>query len=208
VTRRFAIALCDLAGSVLPSECRQWRHAMRAELDHIADERDALEHAGGCVAAALGQRARDFDTRFTAGLWSAALVGAIFAAIHILCAARGIAVLRGAPDGFLDSLVRGGADAGLIASYERARPIVIAGLLGLGLTHLAGMAFLVRRDLRRFAYAWCAAVLIAILAVAIQLSVVWSADTLPSEFVAPLLQSGLLLMLLHWSRGRHRRICA
>jgi hypothetical protein len=207
VTEPLPFALCDLARRLLPPASRPWGDAMKAELSHIADRRHALDYAGGCLVAAAKARARDFDTRFAAGLWSVASVGAIFAYVHLACAARGIAVLRGARDGFLDALVRSGAaDADLLLRYQSARPIVIACLLGLGLAHLAAAWFLVRRDLRRFLIAWSAALLAAILAVTIQLSVVWSADGLPSEFAALLVQAAMLAMLLLWSRGRHERM--
>jgi hypothetical protein len=193
-----------MAGSVLPSRYREWGRAMKAELLHIGDDRAALDHARGCLVAALRERGRDFETRFAAGLWAAALIGALFASFHMLCATRGIAVLAGAPDGFRAALVRGGASMELLTSYESARPIVIASLVGLAFAHLAGAVFLASGHLGRFLYAWVAAAAFAILAVAIQLSIVWTADSLPSEFAPFLLQSTLLVPLLLWSRGRHR----
>lgn len=204
MTGRLAPALCDLAIRVLPARRKVWGEAMKAELHHIADGRPAVAHASGCLVAAARERARDFDTRFGAGIWSVALVSGAFAVIHISCAARGVRVLFGARDGFLDALVRGGrADAALVASYRSAMPIVIVCLFGLGFAHLAAAYFLFRLQLPRFLLAWCAALPIAIVAVAIQLSIVWSPDGLPAEFVALLVQAVTLPMLLLWSNGRH-----
>jgi hypothetical protein len=207
VTGRLAFALCALAATILPARRRMWGEAMRAELWHIADPRSALSHAAGCLAAAARERARDFDTRFAAGLWSVALVSGAFAIFHISCAARGVDVLLGRPDGFLDALIRSGrADAGLVAAYRAARPVVIACLFALGFAQLAAAWLLFHRQLRRFVITWCAALASAIAAVAIQLSVVWTLDGVPAEFVALLFQAAALPMLLLWSNGRHRRL--
>ena len=205
MTGRLAHALCDLASLVLPRRRKLWGDAMRAELDHIGDGRSAVAHATGCLVAAARERALDFETRFAAGLWSVALVTGAFALFHIGCAARGVRVLLGARDGFLDMLVRGGADMQLLASYQGARPVVISCLLGLGLAQLAAAWFLFRMQLRPFLFAGGAALLIATVAVAIQLSIVPSAAGLPSEFFAPIAQGLALPMLLLWSNGRHRR---
>jgi hypothetical protein len=50
--------------------------------------------------------------------------------------------------------------------------------------------------------AWSAGVLFAAVAVAVQLSVVWSLDGLPSEFIALLVQMLGLPLLLLWSQSR------
>lgn len=176
---------------------------MRDELAYIEANRDAVAHGFGCLAAALRERTLDFETRFGAGLWATALVGAGFACFHIVCAARGVAVLRGARDGFLEALLNNGADAGLVARYAAARPVVIACLFGLGLAHLIAAWFLSHGQFRPFLVAWTAALLAAALAVSIQLSIVWTADGLPSEFVALLAQAIAVASLLLWSNGRH-----
>jgi hypothetical protein len=204
---RFALALCDLAGLVLPRPRKVWGDAMKAELNHIGDGRSALIHASGCCVAAVKARALDFDTRFAAGIWSVALASVAFALFHITCASRGVDVLLGAPDGFLEALQRSGrADTQLVASYRSAMPIVVACLFGLGFAHLAAAWFLFRMQLQRFLFAWFAALLIAIVAVAIQVSIVWSPDGLPSEFFALLVQTVALPLLLLWSNGRHRHL--
>jgi hypothetical protein len=198
-----ARSLCNLAAWLLPARRKTWGNAMCEELAYIGAGREAIAHGFGCVAAAARERMLDFETRFAAGLWAAALVGAAFASIHLVCAAHGIAVLRGAPDGFLEALMRHGADAELVARYEAARPIVIACFFALGLSQLAGSWFLSRRRLRQFGFAWCAATLVAAVAVVIQLSVVWTPVGLPSEFVAVLIQALAVPLLLLWSNGRH-----
>ena len=201
---RLAAALCELAVRILPGRRRDWGEAMKAELAHVDAGGPALAHGGGCLVAAAKARAQDFDTRFAAGLWSVALVTAGFAAFHLQCAARGIAALNGGRDGFLEALLRGGADADLVASYRSAMPAVIACFIALGLVHAVAAVLLARRRLDLFPVAWTAALAIAAAAVAIQLSVVWTPVGLPTEFQALLVQAAALPPLLLWSRGRHR----
>ena len=204
---RLAYALCDLAIILLPPGRRLWGKAMKAELAYVDDIASALTHAGGCVVAAAKQRLSDFDARFTVGLGTLALLSAGFGIFHIACASRGVDVLLGRPDGFLVTLVRSGrASPELIASYHAAMPIVIGCLFALGFAHLGASYFLLRRQWRRFLIAWCAALVAAIIAVAVQLSVVWSEDGLPSEFFALLIQAVALPVLLLWSNGRYRRL--
>lgn len=202
---RLPLALCEVAGRILPARRRHWGEAMRVELAYIDDRRSALRHAGGCVLAAARERALDFDSRFAAGLWSVALASAAFAFFRLACAARGVGVLLGGHDGFLEALIRGGADAQTLADYVDARPLVIVCFVGLGLAQLIAAFLLFRMDLRRFLFAWAAGLLIATLAVAIQLSIVWNPDGLPSEYFAVLVQAVAVPLLLFWSNGRHLR---
>ncbi|HEV2043283.1 MAG TPA: hypothetical protein VGR05_01270, partial [Sphingomicrobium sp.] len=130
---------------------------METELHYIEDHGAAIRYAIGCLLVALKERVLDFNTGLAAFVWSIAAASVAFALFHLQCAARGVQVLLGRPDGFLNSLVRGGADADLIDSYRNAMPIVIGCLLWLGLSHLAAAYFLVRRHLRRFVFAWCSA---------------------------------------------------
>ena len=206
MTGRLAPLLCKLAVRVLSAPRKSWGTAMEAELHYIGPERPAIAYAAGCLVAAIQERASDFETRLSAGLCSIAVVSAAFGLFHIQCGARGVQVLLGRPDGFLDSLVRSGrADAGLIASYQSAMPIVIACLFALGAAHLAAAYFLVRRHLRGFVAAWCSALGSAAVAVTVQLSVVWTGDGLPSEFFALLIQATALSLLVIWSNGQHGR---
>lgn len=196
--RRVAFALCDLANRMLPVPRRHWGRAMIADLDHVEDDREALAYAAGCLHAAVVERCRDFDTRFAAGLWSVALVTGLFAMIHVVCAAHGVNVLLGAHDGMLDALRRrGGADRFVIARY------VIGCFFMLGMVHAAANWLLVRSQFGLFLAAWCAALVVAGLAVAIQLSVIWTADGVPSEFYALIVQAAVIPALLIWSKGRH-----
>jgi hypothetical protein len=162
-------------------------------------------YASGCLLAAVKERAADFETRFVAGIWSVALVSTALAFVHLECASRGVAVLFGAHDGFLQALLQSGANEQLLNSYYAARPIVISCLYGLGFAHVAAAYFLFRLQLRKFVFAWIAALLAASAAVAVQLSVVWSSDGLPSEFFALLVQAVALPQLLIWSRDRRLR---
>ena len=205
MTHRLALALCELAARLLPPRRRSWGEAMAAELGYAEDDRAALAFAGGCLLAAARERARDFDTRFTAGLWAIALVSALFAAIQLGCTIHGVEVLFGARDGMLAALNRDGASPALIIRYERARPIVIACFLALGLAQFATVWLLARGELRRFWIAWGIALLIATVVVTIELVVVWSPPGLPSEFRPLLVELLALPALLAWSRGRHRQ---
>jgi len=207
MSSRLAAWLCDLAIRILPGRRRGWGEAMKAELSYLGDggPAAAVGHAGGCLVAAAKARAMDFESQFAAGLWSLAGVTFGFAAFHLSCAARGIAALTGGRDGFLEMLLRAGAGPELVASYRSAMPVVIACFIALGLAHGAAAWFLVRRDFERFLVAWSAALAIAIAAVAVQLSVVWTPIGLPSECRALLVQAVALPILLLWSGGRHRQ---
>ncbi len=202
--RRLAFALCAVAGHLLPATRKPWADAMSAELPHAESDRAALAYAAGCLIAAIRARAHDFDTRFSAGLWSIAVITSLFAMIQLACAARGIDVLLGARDGMREALLKDGASPALMVSYEAARPIVIGSFTLLGCMHLVAAWFLSRALLHRFFIMWCAAFVVASAAVIIQLSVVWSAVGLPSEFHALLVQAIALPALLAWSRGRHK----
>lgn len=201
---RLAFTLCRAAGHMLPAARKPWADAMTAELVHAEDDRAALAYAGGCLLAALRERLRDFDTRFAAGLWSIAVITGLFAVFQFACAAHGIRALLGARDGMREALLHQGASPALMASYEAARPIVIGCFIILGCTHLAAAWFLSRTQLHRFLITWSAALLVAGVAVTIQLSIVWSLDGMPSEFHALLMQAVALPALLAWSHGRHR----
>lgn len=199
----FASGLCAFAARLLPSRRRLWGEAMRAELAYVPPGPEAIVYGVGCLWAAGRERARDFDTVFGAGLWVASVVGVAFACFHIACAAHGVAVLRGAPDGFLDQMLSSGPpDPRLIERYMAARPIVIGCLFGLGAAHLGAAWFLARRQWRRFTAAWCLALAIGLSAVGIQLSIVWSPDGLPTELAALGIQAVILSALLHWARIR------
>jgi hypothetical protein len=202
--RRLAYVLCALAIMLLPRGRRVWGRAMKAELSYVAGGPSALAHASGCIIAAIKIRLREFEARFAAALGSVAALSAGFGIFHIACASRGVDVRLGRHDGFLDVLVQSGASPRLIADYHQAMPLVIGCLFALGFAHLAGSYFLLRREWDRFMLAWCGALLAAITAVLVQLSVVWSNDGLPSEFVALLVQAIALPLLLLWSNGRHR----
>lgn len=202
MTRRLPLILCNLARCVLPAARRSWADAMMAELSHAENDPAALRFAGGCLLAALHARARDADTRIRTGLWSIATLTALFALLQLTCAARGMAVLLGAPDGMRDALVRYGAGPAVTASYEAARPLVVGCFLALGCAQFATAWFLSRGEIRPFLVAWSMALLIAGIAVAIQLSVLWDVEGIPSEFHALLMQAVAVPALLAWSRHR------
>ena len=203
--RRLAIGLCAAACRVLPAARRPWADAMIAELPHADSDRAALAFAGGCLLAALRERSRDIDTRFARGLWSIAVVTALFAILRLACAARGIEVLLGARDGMHDALAARGAGPALIASYEAARPLVIGCFLALGCAQIAAAWFLSRGQFHRFLVAWCVALVVASTAVAIQLSIVWTLDGVPSEFHALLVQAVAVPALFAWLRRQQSR---
>lgn len=207
IRRRLARALCDIANRTLPYARRQWGQAMIADLASVDDDREACVFAVGCVIAAVKERFCDFDTRFAAGLWTVALVTGLFAMIHVVCAAHGVRVLLGAPDAMLESIRHSSGESGsVIARYESARPVVIGCFFVLGFLHAASGWFLARAEFGRFVLTWCGALMVAATAVAIQLSVIDTADGVPSEFYALLVQGTAIPALLIWSNGRHRRL--
>lgn len=204
--RHLAVALCEAAGRLLPATRKRWADAMIVELSHADDDRDALAFGAGCLHAALRERARDLDTRFAAGLWSIAVFTALFAVLRLECAARGIAVLLGARDGMRDLLAVQGASLALLARYDFARPAVTGCFVILGCAHLAGGWFLGQGQVRRFMAAWCVALVVAAFAVAVQLSVFWQLDGVPSEFHALLVQAIAVPALLAWFHRRQSQL--
>jgi hypothetical protein len=118
---------------------------------------------------------------------------------------RGIAVLLGAPDGMRDALIEHGADVALIASYEAARPMVVGCFVALGFAQLATAWFLSQRQVGRFLAAWATALIIAGLAVVIQLSIIWEVEGVPSEFHGLLIQAIAVPALLAWHVRQARR---
>lgn len=139
-----------------------------------------------------------------AGLWTIAVVTAFYAIVQLACAVRGVAVLFGAHDGMLDALLRHGAPPPVIASYETARPVVVGCFLALGAAQLTTAWFLSRRQFRLFATAWCIALVVAGIAVAIQLSIIPNRAGVPSEFRALLMQAVAVPALLAWLHCRQR----
>lgn len=178
---------------------------MIVELSHAENDRAALRFASGCLLAALRERVHDADTHLRAGLWLIAIVTALYGIFRLACAAHGLAVLWGAQDGMRDAFVQQGVASAVIARYDAARPIVVGCFAALGLALLTSAWFLSRRQFRPFVTAWSIALLIAGIAVALQLSIVWSADGVPSEFRALLVQAITVPALLVWSHRYQRR---
>jgi hypothetical protein len=54
--RRLTLLLMRCADQLLPASRDDWAKAMRAELDHLADNRDGLAWAMGCLVAASKER--------------------------------------------------------------------------------------------------------------------------------------------------------
>ena len=202
MTRSLPTFLCEIAGRLLPMSRRPWADAMIAELSHTDDGRAALSFAGGCLLAALSERVRDADTHFVAVLWSIAVITALDSIFRLACAARGLNVLFGAPDGMRQALLQHGASAAITAGYDNARPTIVVCFMALGLAQLATAWFLSRGQLRHFFVAWSIALLIAGVAVTIQLSIIWTVEGVPSELRALLLQAVAVPGLLVWSRTR------
>ena len=179
---------------------------MVVELSHTEGDRAALVFAGGCLLAALSERVRDLDTRYAAGLWSIAVVTALFAVLRISCAARGLAVIFGARDGMHEALLKQGASFQLVARYDATRPVVVGCFVVLGCAQLAGAWFLSRGQLRRSLVAWSVTLIVAVIAVGTQLSIVWNLDGVPSEFHALLVQATAVPALLVWFHRRQDQL--
>lgn len=204
MTRHLPIILCNVATRLLPPSRRSWADGMIAELSHADNDRAALNFASGCLLAALRERARDADTHIVAGLWTIAVATAFYAVVRLVCVAHGVAVLFGAHDGMRDALFRHGASSTVIANYEAARPIVVGCFFALGTVQLATAWFLSRGQIRPFATAWCIALVIAGIAVAIQLSIIPPSAGVPSEFHALLMQAVAVPALLVWLHRRQQ----
>lgn len=201
--RRIAVMAGDLAGHVLPSSRSHWHAAMIAEVASIEDDRDAAGFAFGCLVAGLRERLADIDTRFSAGIGVLALVGMTAAAVHFTLGWRGASMSATGRAHFFKLLQA--ADPGQPisrAAFDTAMPIIAGCFLMLALAHLCGAWLLLRGRLREFACAWAVGLFFAVIAVAVQLAVVWSLDGLPSEFIASLVQIIGLPALLHLSRAR------
>jgi hypothetical protein len=204
MTRRLTALLNAATLRVLPSSRREWGEAMSAELAYI-DDRAALVHAGNCVLAAVGERVRDFETRFSAAVGLVAMATVVFALDQLGCAMRGVQVLLGRSDGMLALLVSRGAGPELVARYQTTRPLVVTCLVALGAIHLLGAWLLLRRRWRPFLAVWSAALAVAVCAVWLQLRVVWSLDGVPSEVNGVLVQAVSLSLILAWVDGRRPR---
>jgi hypothetical protein len=57
-TRRIALALMEHAAQVLPPARSKWADAMRHEIHHIENDREALTWAAGCALASYVERSR------------------------------------------------------------------------------------------------------------------------------------------------------
>ncbi len=75
-TRRIALALMEHAAHVLPSARSKWAEAMRHEIHHIENDREALTWAAGCVLASYVERSRGMSI-MNSGWVRAILVPAI-----------------------------------------------------------------------------------------------------------------------------------
>jgi len=207
MTRGIAVVLCGAASRLLPVARGSWGDAMTAELSYIESDDAALSYACGCVLTALRERAYDFDTRFAAGLWSVAIATSFFAALQLICAVRGVRALLGGPDRILDGLVHAyGANSSSVAGYEMARPIVIGCFFALSFSQFVAAWLLSRAEFHRFVIVWCMTLVVATVAVTLQLSIIWNLTGVPSEFYGLVVQSLALSALLSWSNGRHRRL--
>lgn len=205
--RRLATFTCEIASHILPPSRAPWRPAMMAEVASIDDDRDAARFAVGCLVAGVRVRLADADTRFTLGLRSLALVSALAAVAHIGLGWRGAQLLATGPDDFFTVLQAANPGHPISrAAFDAAMPVVATCFVLLGIAHACGGWLLLRGQLGRFAIAWSAGLLFAATAVAVQLSVVWSLDGLPSEFAALLVQMLGLPALLLWSQARRNDI--
>jgi len=203
--RPLAMILCEFARFTLPKKRKAWGDVMKAETKYIGDDRAAVIYAVGCLFAGFKERAKDFRTCFFIGHWSVVAITVALALYHIHCAWRGMLVMWGKPDPLYEALLRGSsADRMVAAAYHDATPIIVSLIFGLGVMHLVAAYFFARLQLQNFVYAWIAALLVSVLAVVIQLSIIWNLNGLPAEFVALIIQLLAVPALLLWSNGRHR----
>ena len=119
----------------------------------------------------------------------------------------GLQVMLGKQDDLLPKLqMIEPANVALATGYHAAMPFIIGLFFGLGASQLLAAYFLSRLQLGRFLAAWCAGLMIASVAVTIQLSIIWTLDGLPSEFFALRIQALAVPVLVLWSNGRHHHL--
>jgi hypothetical protein len=158
MTRRLALLLSRLARSALPPGREEWAAAMGAELEHIEGRLAPLAFSASCVGAAVRDRIRHVPSLALAGAWTVALLTATLALFQLGCAVRGTGILLGAPDPYLEALLRGTPDQRIIGTaYHQATPALLACLIAAGLTQLAAAWLLVRRRWRAFVFSSLAA---------------------------------------------------
>jgi hypothetical protein len=202
--RQLTSALADLTVYVLPASQKPWGAAMKEELRYIQRPGEALVYASGCIWAATLTRIRSFDTLFGGMLWLLAAATLVFASLQLSCAIRGLAALSGGPDGLYTAMISShGQKSELVTKYESARPFIVFSFFVLAIGHLILAWLLIQGQVRRFAFVWLSTFVIATISVAIQLSILWDASSIPSEFHGLLVQGLALSLLLTWSDGRH-----
>jgi hypothetical protein len=136
---------------VLPPGREEWGSAIRAEAEHIQELPEAIVFSVGCIGAALNERVRHVPTLTLTGLWSVALLTAGLALFELGCAARGAAIALGAPDPYLEALLKGSpAERASGIAYRAATPAMAVCLLTLGLAQVLGAFYLIQRKWRRF----------------------------------------------------------
>lgn len=193
--------LHDVSFHVLPASRREWGEAMSAERAYV-DERDALAQAIGSLIAALKERVRDFDSRFSLAVGLIALVTAVCAFDRMVCAIRGAQILMGRPDGMLALLRKGAMNPELVARYEMLRPFVVACFFGLGVAYMLGAWLLLRKKWAAFSTVSAMTLAIAVCAIWLQLLVVGGLDGVPSEVDGLVVQAIFIPLILAWSNGR------
>jgi hypothetical protein len=163
VTGRIASWALRRAIETLPLQRRTWGQAMRAELDHVGDGKEALLFALGCLVAAFAERIRSITGPEAARLaFAAATLG--LAAFHLNCAADGVRILAGGADPFHASLLRSGPAFRETAELWRAAtPLLTLGFGALGLANLAASVSAALAKRAAFANAFAAALAIALL---------------------------------------------
>jgi hypothetical protein len=95
--RRLAQKVLRLGATLLPVDRLSWAAAMRSEVEHIEDDREALSWALGSVRAGLAERMRLWRTR---GPVSAHALGIVWIVIFIVSSAFNVSIALAARMGY------------------------------------------------------------------------------------------------------------
>lgn len=142
--QRMAIALVDASVALMPRENKEWADAMRAEIEAVQDDGEALEFALGCLWSSAKVRVLRVEfvadvvrVGIPAGLSAFALLAAYLSGRHVEAAAE-TATVFGVSSGIFAMAVALFLTNGFSALARLAGALVPIYLALLALTHLYG----------------------------------------------------------------------
>jgi hypothetical protein len=189
----------------MPRGREEWCAAIRGEVEHVEGHLAKIAFSASCVRAAVRERASHGPSIALTGLWSVALLTVALAVFQLGCAFRGLTIVLGAPDIYLQGLLNGTpAERSIGTSYQAATPALVACLGGLGLAQLVGACLLARRRWTPFVIVSWVALGICVVMAAIIISIELGSASLAVQFAALVLQA-VVVPLLHPCVPPHRQ---